>query len=101
EETGWLSTRGRSGGAGVVVADAGATPGRGSAQTVGGRREASLSRSGLEAACEPVAGLAKEYDEFVKRLLMLPTVRDWLQLDVLPSYRSDAEALRERVDLRL
>jgi hypothetical protein len=59
------------------------------------------ARSRLEMAREPVDGLSKGYESLVKRLASLPLHRDWQQADMLPGLHSDAEGLRERVDLCL
>ena len=52
----------------------------------------------VETARQPVAGLAAAYDDLQKRLVNLPVQRDWLQADLLPALRADAERLRERLD---
>jgi prepilin-type N-terminal cleavage/methylation domain-containing protein len=58
-------------------------------------------RARLEMARAPVAGLTTEYEELQKRLGAIPVQRDWLQLDLLPTIRKDAEALRDRLDTAL
>jgi prepilin-type N-terminal cleavage/methylation domain-containing protein len=52
-------------------------------------------------ARQPVAGLVAAYDDLQKRLVNLPAQRDWLQADLLPNLRADAERLRERLDSAL
>jgi prepilin-type N-terminal cleavage/methylation domain-containing protein len=66
-----------------------------------GVEEMAPARSRLETAREPVQGLAREYEELLRRLAVLPVQRDWLQTDLLPGLQRDAEGLRERVDLCL
>ena len=61
----------------------------------------SPERLRLEMARQPVSGLVAGYDELQKRIGLLPARRDWLQADLLPNLRADAEALRERLDATL
>lgn len=42
--------------------------------------------------------LSAEHDALVKRLVLIPAQRDWLQIDQLPALRKETESLRERVD---
>lgn len=55
----------------------------------------------LDMARHPVSGLVTAHEELQKRLGMLPAQRDWLQADLLPNLRADAESLRERFDATL
>jgi hypothetical protein len=59
------------------------------------------TRSRLDQARQPVAGLITSYDDLHRRLTFLPAQRDWLQIDAVPALRRDAEALRDRLDLAL
>jgi prepilin-type N-terminal cleavage/methylation domain-containing protein len=61
----------------------------------------SPERLRIELARQPVPGLVATYEDLHKRLGTLPTRRDWLQADLLPNLRADAEALRERLDATL
>jgi hypothetical protein len=53
---------------------------------------------GRRAAELKAAELTTVYDDLVKRLVVVPTQRDWLQADELPKIRRDAEDLRARLD---
>jgi hypothetical protein len=59
------------------------------------------ARSRLQMAGEAVPTLVKEYEQLLTRLGVLPVARDWQQLENLSGLQREADAFRERVDLRL
>jgi prepilin-type N-terminal cleavage/methylation domain-containing protein len=55
----------------------------------------------LEQARRPVAGLAEAHEALRQRANNLPVLRDWLQGELLPNLRRDADDLRARLDAAL
>jgi prepilin-type N-terminal cleavage/methylation domain-containing protein len=70
-------------------------------QALAGDQEQVEARSRLQAARKPVDDLNREHGELLMRLAVLPVRRDWLQPDLVPALKSDADALGHRLDQAL
>lgn len=67
-------------------------------QALAGDPEQAQVRSRLDIARKPVDDLSREHGELLQRLANLPVKRDWLQPDLVPALKTDADALGERID---
>lgn len=60
--------------------------------------DAQAARAGLDRVREPVAALAKEYEELSKRLTYLPREQNWDASESYKNLERDADAFQERLE---